>query len=453
MQAWQATVQDDFGNAIPNPVVSVYRADGTTLATVYNEAGATLANPVAGNVDGFVQFFAPAGKYKIDSGSEVWEWANLSNPPLVAEYDTIADAVTGNAGGGFRLNYDPSTLPSDYRDVVMESTVKSRNRNYAQTAFSANLSHRILRTASGAHAGRTESARHTEMLAWGSTQNGPANATVGESIYITKRGYAAGSAVGGEIDGIELFLRQDGPDGFPSADPGSSDAAALMVNAQNIGTCGFVAVLDASVSNVLRTSGFPIDISMQVQSGVIDANNAAGKVSFGHVAVMRAGTGRTAFHAGVSNTGTWENLFDSPNLRATWAGELRFRSTADYTDYGGRVLRPAGLNSQLSIENRGNLGIALRCIDSAAITFASGGTNRWQMSAAGNWQPVTDMVGDIGNAARRIGTTHTQALIVYGNTFSAPVLPAFEDNAAALAGGLLAGRVYRTAAGEMRVVI
>lgn len=453
MQAWQATVQDDRGNAIPNPVVSVYEADGTTLASVFNASGVALANPVTGNIDGFVQFYAPAGKYKIDSGTDQWDWLNVSTPPFVAEYADIAAATAANNGGGFRLDYDPATLPTDYRDVVMEQTVKSRNRNYTQTAFSANLSHRILRTASGAHPGRTESARHTEMLAYGSTLNGPANATVAESMYITKRGYAGGSAASGEIDGLELFLRQDGPDGFASAAPESSDAAALMVNAQNIGTCGFVAVLDASVSNLLRTSGFPIDISMQVQSGVIDANNAAGKVSFGHVAVMRAGTGRTAFHAGVSNTGTWENLFDSPNLRATWAGEVRFRSTADYSDYGGRILRPAGANSQLSVENRGTLGIALRCIDAGAITLATGNTNRWQLSAAGNWQPVTDMIGDLGNAARRVGTTHTQALVVYGNTLTASALPTFDDNAAALAGGLLAGRVYRTTAGAVRVVI
>lgn len=364
----------------------------------------------------------------------------------------LAAAVSANGGFTVRLDYDPATLPTDYRDVVMEHVTKSRNRNYAQTAFSGNLSQTILRTASGAHAGRTESARHTEMLAWGSTQNGPANATVAESMYITKRGYAGGSAVGGEIDALEIFLRQDGPDGFPSQDPGSSDAAALIINAQNVGTCGFVAVMDASVSNIARTAGFPLDVSMQVQSGVIDANNAAGKVSFGHVAVMRAGTGRTAFHAGVSSTGTWENLTDSPNYRVTWAGQVRLRDAA-YTDYGAQISRDTGTTGNLAIENRGTGGITIRTLDNGSITFAPNNTNRWQFAGSGAFQPAVDLAVELGNAARRIANTHTNALVVYGNSLSLPNLPVYADNAAALAGGLTAGRVYRTAAGDLKVVI
>lgn len=52
MQAWQATVQDDRGNALPNHSVTVYEADGSTIATVYNEAGSVLPNPITGNLGG-----------------------------------------------------------------------------------------------------------------------------------------------------------------------------------------------------------------------------------------------------------------------------------------------------------------------------------------------------------------------------------------------------------------
>ena len=94
MQAWQATVQDDRGNAVPNPVVSVYQADGTTLATVYNEAGATLANPVAGNIDGFVKFYAPAGKYKVESaGGETWDVS------LDGIFQSYSAALSANKAG------------------------------------------------------------------------------------------------------------------------------------------------------------------------------------------------------------------------------------------------------------------------------------------------------------------------------------------------------------------
>ena len=74
MQAWQATVQDDRGNAVPNPVITVYEADGVTEASIFNEAGVALPNPLTGSLDGFVQFFAEPGEYKVDKGDgEVWD--------------------------------------------------------------------------------------------------------------------------------------------------------------------------------------------------------------------------------------------------------------------------------------------------------------------------------------------------------------------------------------------
>ena len=73
MQAWQATVQDDRGNALPNPVVTVYEEDGVTEAEIFNETGAALPNPLTGSLDGFVQFFAEPGRYNIEAiGSDEW---------------------------------------------------------------------------------------------------------------------------------------------------------------------------------------------------------------------------------------------------------------------------------------------------------------------------------------------------------------------------------------------
>lgn len=65
MQAWQATVQDDNGNVVVNPSITVYQADGVTLAQIYNENETPKANPFIGTLEGFVQFFAPDGDYRI----------------------------------------------------------------------------------------------------------------------------------------------------------------------------------------------------------------------------------------------------------------------------------------------------------------------------------------------------------------------------------------------------
>lgn len=78
MQAWQATVQDEQGNVVFNPSVTVYLEDGVTLAPIFNEDGSPKANPFIGSLEGFVQFWADSGVYKIVGASgpdstEVWE--------------------------------------------------------------------------------------------------------------------------------------------------------------------------------------------------------------------------------------------------------------------------------------------------------------------------------------------------------------------------------------------
>lgn len=382
------------------------------------------------------------------------ERADASAGPGITQYASLAAAVADNPGGSVRINYDEQNLPADFAGVLLEYTRQTTTRNINQSGF---LPDQALRTFRAQHPANHPDVKwstiNIETQARGSGKNGPFSADYGMTVNVAKRGYSSGTALGGEMDGITVYLRQDGPDGFPSQDPGSSDAAAIMVNAQNIGTCGFVALSDQTVSNLLREPGFPIALQMQTQHGVIDANNAAGKVAFGYVAVMKAGTGRTAFHAGTSGTGDWENLFDSPNLRATWAGELRFRSTADYADFGGRVFRQSGLNGQMVLANKGNTGIAITATSSAAITFATADTNRVQISAAGNLQPFADLGAELGNAGRRWGNTHTQALVLYGSSLTASALPVHADNAAATGAGLTAGRFYRTATGEVRIVI
>ncbi len=368
-----------------------------------------------------------------------------------AAYPSLAAAVAENAGGTVTIAYDDQALPSDFEAVLLEYTAEASLRNYNQTAFTANKAKRLERVMVGPHPDRTVSGRHLEVLAEGSTKNGPWSATVGQTLYITKKGYSSGAAIAGEIDALSIFLRQDGPDGLPSADPGSSDAAVLMFNAQNIGTCGFVSLMDSTVSNLRRDPGFPIDISAQIQYGVIDANNAAGKVLFGYVAGMKVGIGRTAYHVGVSPGSDWENYFDSPRFRIRGTGDLRWRD-GDYPDYAAQIGRALGLDGQLSILNRGAGGISIASGGAGGISFATNNTARIAISAAGNLQPSTDMGANLGADARRWGAIHAQALIVYGNNITESGLPVYADNAAAKAGGLGDGRAYRTTDGTRKIV-
>lgn len=79
MYAWQATVQDEAGNIVPLPVVTVTVAETGALARIYDDAGVELPNPLTGSIEGFVQFWVGRGIYKIDGtkgwhSTKEWEW-------------------------------------------------------------------------------------------------------------------------------------------------------------------------------------------------------------------------------------------------------------------------------------------------------------------------------------------------------------------------------------------
>lgn len=103
MFAWQATVQDESGNAIPLPVVTVWLEDGVTLASIYDEAGNALPNPMTGTIEGFVQFWAESGKYKVEGQfggqtTEVWDVSiNMEISEAVERAETAAAEAEAHA--------------------------------------------------------------------------------------------------------------------------------------------------------------------------------------------------------------------------------------------------------------------------------------------------------------------------------------------------------------------
>ena len=96
MYAWQATVQDEAGNIVPLPVVTVYRGNGSTLASIFNEAGAPLPNPLTGTMEGFVQFWANPSPYKVVASTggmstEVWH-IDLGSAQSYPTFEAMAAA-------------------------------------------------------------------------------------------------------------------------------------------------------------------------------------------------------------------------------------------------------------------------------------------------------------------------------------------------------------------------
>lgn len=136
MFAWQATVQDEYGNAIPLPVVTVYQSDGVTLASIYDAAGGALANPFTGTAEGFVQFWVPGGQYKVvgASGSDVTnEWqidlggtdypTRAALVQAVASGLSLADGITVTAAGLSYIAQAGATAIPDLPGLVPDGDV------------------------------------------------------------------------------------------------------------------------------------------------------------------------------------------------------------------------------------------------------------------------------------------------------------------------------------------
>ena len=128
----------------------------------------------------------------------------------------------------------------------------------------------------------------------GSGTNGPATAQAGLRVNLTKRNWFAGGAAVGEIDGAYITLRQGGA---------GSDAAGLLVDAQNTGT-GYLAGSEYAMSVVDPTTN-TLTRDMGVQSGVLDGVNAN---YIGHVLNANIGTMSTAMLVQSYPGAAWTNV-------------------------------------------------------------------------------------------------------------------------------------------------
>lgn len=100
---WQATVTNETKSLVPNPVVTVRNRSDATLATIYSDAvGTPLVNPITGDDDGYVKFWAQPGEYTIDGAksgdvSETWDW-DAVDLDVTQPYATRATAIAALSG-------------------------------------------------------------------------------------------------------------------------------------------------------------------------------------------------------------------------------------------------------------------------------------------------------------------------------------------------------------------
>ncbi|MCH9838537.1 hypothetical protein K0U83_22940, partial [bacterium] len=71
---WQSFITDGGEKVVPSAEITVYLESSGAVATLYStETGTALANPFTAGADGFAQFFAPAGVYKVTARKDALE--------------------------------------------------------------------------------------------------------------------------------------------------------------------------------------------------------------------------------------------------------------------------------------------------------------------------------------------------------------------------------------------
>lgn len=134
----------------------MWEADGVTLATIYDVVGAVIPNPITGSLEGFVQFWAAEGEYRIEGASggeetEVWSWvAGVDLSGIESDISDINDRIDAlSAGVGTAM---------DVSSIVIDGAVQAIDTNGYYAAGDGGGAQYVRVALEPSHAGKLQSA-------------------------------------------------------------------------------------------------------------------------------------------------------------------------------------------------------------------------------------------------------------------------------------------------------
>jgi hypothetical protein len=138
----------------------------------------------------------------------------------------------------------------------------------------------------------------------GSGKNGPSFADFGLSISAVKQNWNTTAAVIGEMDGINIVIRQGGPIG-----PGlSSDCSGVLVNIQNVDGTGYSSAVESESTTINATTGAVIK-NVGAQLAPMDSV-AGAETAFGLALIANQGTLNEAITVTTAADGaSWNSAF------------------------------------------------------------------------------------------------------------------------------------------------
>lgn len=209
---------------------------------------------------------------------------HLKDHGTAVDTATLLAAVNAVKTGGGGILHVPKGVTTavampDFANVLMEIDGPNvPGSQYGQAISNVFLAQKIFRAQDDVlHPDVAKSVIHIESTPKGSGKNGPESADFALSLSLTKQNFFAG-AVAGEMDGMNITVRQGG---------GDSDVAAILGNVAQYGI-GFSAFTESLTTLVVGS-----DITKQInnQVGVIDSRlgNSYGMVVTARVGVNTVG--------------------------------------------------------------------------------------------------------------------------------------------------------------------
>ena len=114
---WQSFITDGGEKVVPSAEITVYLESSGAVATLYStETGTVLANPFTAGADGFAQFFAPAGVYKVAARKDA-----LEKSFRFVQLGTAASRDAGEPGGVATLDASGQLVEPSPSEVITES--------------------------------------------------------------------------------------------------------------------------------------------------------------------------------------------------------------------------------------------------------------------------------------------------------------------------------------------
>jgi hypothetical protein len=332
VQKYQNAIQDLKGNAIAGASINVYLYGTLTTATIYSDNGVTPITPGSLTTDseGEFGFYAANGRYTVSVVATGFTSQNFYDVLLfdpadggvvsVKDFATTADSAVTAGTVNVPNNY-AVTLPASFPNTTYDFLSRVNLSVYANSESGLRYGRRVLKSQqAGSHSGTQESVFGIEFRPTGSGANGAANADIGETISVVKKGYPSATTQG-EIDGLNVVVRQSGT--------ASSDAAGILVDVANITGCGFLAAWEAGTTTFL-SGGVTVSKKVQTQVGVIDtvANLSTGFYADAETGALDDGLRLRA----TTGVGTWTNFINclvsgSTVFKVTGAGSLTATST------------------------------------------------------------------------------------------------------------------------------